>query len=101
MSFLERKDNEWLNAAVDREARAQRILVLDSSRLKSAWALGITGVGLPIAIIGQITGRSSGGVGFCLVFFSVLFSFAEIQRELRLLKLVDRMQPSQQLDFEP
>lgn len=83
MSFLERKDNEWLNAAVDREARAQRILVLDSSRLKSAWALGIT------------------GVGFCLVFFSVLFSFAEIQRELRLLKLVDRMQPSQQRDFEP
>lgn len=97
MSFLERKDNEWLNVAVDRKTRAQRIVALASYRLNLVWALGISGIGLAIAI----TGRSSGGVGFGLIFFSILFAFAETQRELRLLKLVARIQPSQQLDFEP
>ncbi len=101
MSFLERKDNEWLNVAVDRETRAQRIVTLASNRLNLVWALVISGVVCAFVVFEHVSGRSSGGIGFFVIFFSILFSFAEIQRELRLLKLVARIQPSQQLDFEP
>ncbi len=101
MSFLERKDNEWLNVAVDPEMRAQRIVTLASNRLNLVWALAIGGFACAIAMIGQVSGGSSRGIGPGLVFLSVVWGFTDIQRELRLLKLVARIQPSQQLECEP
>ena len=101
MGFLERKDNEWLNVAVDLETRSQRIVTLASNRLNLVWALVLSGGVCAVAIFGQVSGKSSGDIGFGVIFLSILFGFAEIQHELRLLKLVARMQPRQKLDFEP
>ena len=102
MSYLERCDNVWLDLALDPQQRLLRIEQLTQYRSRLIWALAICGIGLAIVIAGRVFARNSGDGWIVLgPLLCALFSFAENQRELRLLKLVTRMQPRQQIVFEP
>ena len=102
MSYLERCDNEWLDLAFDPQQRLLQIERLNQYRSRLIWALAICGIGLAILIAGRVLARNSGDLWVLLgPLLCALFAFAETQRELRLLKLVARMQPRQQIVFEP
>ncbi len=102
MSYLERCDNVWLDLALDPQQRLLRIERLSQYRSRLIWAFAICFIGLAIAIAERVFAKSSGGVWAVLgPLLCVLFNFAETQRELRLLKLVARMQPRQEIASEP
>lgn len=101
MKFLDRADETWLELTLDSRMRAKRINELSHGRpiVFGCMIVGcvcfVAAIVSALMILNFTKQRSEGGMSFLflmsLTCLSPCFTFFSMQRELRLLKLVDRL----------
>lgn len=93
MNWLDRSDDKWMQQTFDSRTRKARIGTLSTNRTLLFWVSLFGIVAYIVSMFARLLSNRPSMDGIVLGVVAMWMSYSHIEQELRMLRLVERLQP--------